>query len=146
MDLSKAFSCIPHDVLIATLCCPNKFGEKSAFFLYSYLKRRKQNVKIDDILSTFQSLISGVPQGSILGPILFNIFLNDLLTTLENSEIYNFADDNTISSISKEKQALLTTLEKDSEKAIDLQRSGNSDVHTIEIDCNKIETTNSVIY
>ena len=95
-------------------------------------------------------------------PILFNIFLNDLLTTLENSEIYNFADDNTISSISKEKQALLTTLEKDSEKAIDwfrrtnmivnpekfqsviLQRAGNSDVHTIEIDGNKIETTNSV--
>ena len=53
-----------------------------------------------------------------MGPILFNIFLNDLLTTLENSEIYNFADDNTISSISKEKQALLTTLEKDSDKAI----------------------------
>ena len=97
-----------------------------------------------------------------MGPILFNIFLNDLLTTLENSEIYNFADDNTISSISKEKQALLTTLEKDSEKAIDwfrrnnmivkpekfqsmiLKRSGNSDVHTIEIDGNKIETTNSV--
>ena len=93
-----------------------------------------------------------------MGPILFNIFLNDLLTTLENSEIYNFADDNTISSISKEKQALLTTLEKDSEKArrnkvivnpekfqsVILQRSGNPDVHTIEIDGNKIETTNSV--
>ena len=78
------------------------------------------------------------------------------LTKLQNSEIYNFADDNTISSISKEKQALLTTLEKDSEKAIDwfrqnnmiinpemfqsmiLQRSGNSDMHTIEIDGNRI--------
>ena len=160
-DLSKAFDCIPHDLLIAKLCAYG-FSEKSAAFLYSYLKRRKQNVKIDDILSTFQSLISGVLQGSILGPILFNIFLNDLLTTLENSEIYNFADDNTISSISKEKQALLTTLEKDSEKAIDwfrqnnmiinpemfqsmiLQRSGNSDMHTIEIDGNRIWTTDSV--
>ena len=97
-----------------------------------------------------------------MGSILFNIFLNDLLTTLENAEINNFADNNTISSISKEKQALLTTLEKDSEKAIDwfrrtnmivnpekfqsmiLQSAGNSDVHTIEIDGNKIETTNSV--
>ena len=76
--------------------------KKSVVFLYSYLKRRKQNVKIEDILSTFQSLISGLQQGYILGPILFNIFLNDLLTTLENSEIYNFADDNAISLISKD--------------------------------------------
>ena len=106
MDLSKAFN--PHDLLIAKLHV-YRFSEKSTVFLYSYLKRRKQNIKIDDILRTFQSLISAVSQGSILGPILFNIFLNDLLTTLENSEIYNFADDNTISSISKEKQALLTT-------------------------------------
>ena len=159
MDLSKAFNCIPYDLLIAKLYgC--RFSEKSAAFLYSYLKRRKQNVKIDDILSTFQSLISGVPQGSILGPILFNIFLNDLLTTLQKSEIYNFAEDNTISSISKEKEALLTTLEKESEKVVDwfrrnmivnpekfqsmiLKRFGNSDGHTIEIDGNKIETTNS---
>ena len=97
------------------------FSEKSAVFLYSYLKRRKQNVKIDEHLYSehFQSLISVVPQGSILGPIFFSISLNDLLTTLENSEIYNFADDNTISSISKEKEALLTTLEKESEKAVD---------------------------
>ena len=161
MDLSKAFDCIPHDLLIAKLYT-YRLIEKSVVFLYSYLKRRKQNVKIDDILSTFQSLISGVPQGSILGPILFNIFLNDLLTTPENSDIYNFADDNTISSISKEKEALLTTLEKESEKAVDwfrrnnmivnpeefqsmiLERSGNSEVHTIEIDSNKTETTNSV--
>ena len=94
-----------------------EFSEKSAVFLYSYLRRRKQNVKIDDILSTFQSLISGVSQGSILGPILFNLFLNDLLTTPENSEIYNFAEDNTISL--KENEALLTTFGKESEKAVD---------------------------
>ena len=84
MDLSKAFDYISHDLLKAKLYAYG-FSEKSVTFLYSYLKGRKQNVnKFDDILSTFQSLISGVPQGSILDPILFNIFLNDLLTTLEN--------------------------------------------------------------
>ena len=84
------------------------------------------------------------------------------MTTLENSEIYNFPYDNTISSISREKEALLTTLEKESENAVGwfrrnnmivnpekfqsmiLQRSGKSDAHTIEIDGKKIETTNSV--
>ena len=73
----KVFDCIPHDLMIAKLYAYG-FNEKRAVFLYSYAKKTKQSVKIDDILSTFQSLISGVPQGSIL----FNKLLNDLLTTL----------------------------------------------------------------
>ena len=83
---------------------PIDLVKKVLSFTPHTLKRRKQNVKINDILSTFQSLISGVPQGSILGPILFNIFLNDVLTTLENSEIHNFVDNNSFSSISEEKE------------------------------------------
>ena len=66
-------------------------------FIYSYLKRRKQNVKIHDIFSSIQTLLSEVPQGSVLGPMLINIFLNDLLAVLIKSQLYNFADDNTIS-------------------------------------------------
>ena len=114
MDLSKAFDCILHDVLIAKL---NAYGlsEETTKFFYSYLKRRGQRVRIDDILSSLQVLISGVPQGSILGPILFNIFLNDLLEVLKNSDIYNFADDNTISVESKNRNTLLETLKNESE-------------------------------
>ena len=52
-----------------------------------------QNVEIVDIVSTFQLLISGVPKDSILGPNLFNIFLNNLAATLQISSIYNFPDD-----------------------------------------------------
>ena len=74
MDLSKAFNCIPHDLLVAKL---HAYGltEDAVTFVYSYLKRRKQGVKINDTESVFQTLLSGIPQGFILGPILFNIFI-----------------------------------------------------------------------
>ena len=94
-DLLKAFDCIPHVLLIIKLYAYGLSVETTLFF-YSYLKRRGQRVKIDTILSSWQVLISGVLQGSILDPILF-IFLNNLLQVLKNSHICNLADDNTIS-------------------------------------------------
>ena len=65
-------------------------------FLNSCLKDREQNVRINDIFIAFQNILSGVPQGSILGPIVFNIFLNDLFLSIKKSYLHNFADDNTI--------------------------------------------------
>ena len=84
MDLSKAFDCIPHDLLIAKL---HAYGLSfdTVTFLNSYLKDRKQNVRINNIFSAFQNILSGVPQGSILGPILFNIFLKDLFLCIKKS-------------------------------------------------------------
>ena len=88
IDLSKAFDYIPYNLLIAKLHARG-FSEKTVTFIYSYLKRRKQNVKTENFNSDFLTLSSGVPQGSVLDPIPFNLFLDDLLTTLKMSELYN---------------------------------------------------------
>ena len=100
MDLSKAFDCIPHDLLIAKLLA---YGvhEKIVYIFYSYLQSRKQCVKINNISSDFLDIISGVPQGSIAGPILFNVFINDFFYFIRNASVHNFADDNTITSFAK---------------------------------------------
>ena len=95
MDLSKAYDCIPHDLLIAKLEAYG-FSFNSLQLVCSYLKGRKHRVKIGNIFSTFLEILLGVPQGSILGPLLFNIFINDLFSFLEKTLICNFADDNSL--------------------------------------------------
>ena len=81
----------------------------------TYLKRRKQKVKVNNFLSDFLTLLSGVPKGSILGPILFRIFLNHLLSILKLSDLFNFANDNTISTTPDNIDHLLLTLKYESE-------------------------------
>ena len=95
LDLSKGFDCIPHDLLTAKL---HAYGLSfdTVTFLNSYLTDWKQNVRINNIFRAFQNILSGVPQGSILGPILFNTFLNDSFLCVKKSYLHNFANDNTI--------------------------------------------------
>ena len=78
MDLFKAFDWILHDLLVVKLHA-YVLSIDAITIIYSYMKRRKQGVKINDTESLFKKLLSGVPQGSILDLILFNIFINDLL-------------------------------------------------------------------
>ena len=109
MNLSKTFDCIPHDLLIAKLHT-YRFRDKTVTFIYSYLKCRKQNVKSENFYSDFLTLLSGVPNFVIrvyFGSILFNLILNDLLATLNMSGLYNFADDNTIPTVSKNMSNLI---------------------------------------
>ena len=108
-DVSKAFKCLNHSLLIAKL---NAYGyDKSAFqFIYSYLKDRKLRTKVTGSYSSWRELKSGVPQGSILGPLLFNIFLNDIFYFIDKVKLANYADDNTAYAIDHNIEDLLKVL------------------------------------
>ena len=99
-DLSKAFDCIAHDLLIAKLAAYG-FSDTALRYIYSYLSNRKQCVRINNTYSSYQKIISGVPQGSILGPIFFNLSINDLFFFVSNVSLHNFADDNTLSAFAE---------------------------------------------
>ena len=74
MDLSKAFNCVPHNLLIAKLSAYS-VDENLLMYLYSYLSNRKQCVRINNVHSSFQNVISGVPQESIVGLHCLTVFL-----------------------------------------------------------------------
>ena len=117
MDLSKAFDCVPHDLFIAKLAAYS-VDENLLMYIYSYLSNRKQCVRINNVHSRFQNVISAVPQGSIVGPTLFNCFFNDLFYFIDKASVYDFADDNSLSAFESNIKNLKLILESESEKAI----------------------------
>ena len=96
MDLSKAFDCLPHDLLLLKLKYYD-LSDNALKLMESYLTNRKQCAKLGSTKSDFESILMGVPQGSILGPFLFNFFINAIFHFVESCNLYNYADNNTVS-------------------------------------------------
>ena len=117
-DLPKAFDWTAYDLLIAKLAAYG-FSDTALRYVYSYLSNRKQYVRINNTYSNYQKIKSGVPQGSILGPIFFNLSINDLFFFVSDVSLQNFADDNTLSAFAETILEMIDVLQSGSEIIID---------------------------
>ena len=127
-DLSKAFDCLNHDLLIAKL--------QAIKFIYDYIKERQQRTNINNSYSSWKNIQYGVSQGSILGPLLLNIFINDIFFFIKKNKIANYADDNTTYTSEGNIESLLKTLQEETSTVlkwfnVNEMKSNNDKCHLI---------------
>ena len=116
LDVSKAFGSLQQDILIAKLHAYG-FEMKALKLIYSYLINRTQTMKVKAEYSAKRQVKAGVPQGSLLGILLFNVYLNDMFDSVQ-VDLYNFADDNNLSIVSNTIDEAKASLITETEAAI----------------------------
>ena len=112
MDLSKAFDTINHDLLLVKLKSYG-FSINVLDLICSYLKKEKQPVQINNSFSSAKMVLSGLPQGSINGPLLFDLFINDSVLFLSETVLSNYADSSNLYSIGKDLDVIKSMIRKD---------------------------------
>ena len=110
--------------------------------MQSYLSERKQRTKINQAYSSWQEILFGAPQGSILDPILFNIFLNDLFLAVQNVDFASYADDNTIYDAGENIDEIIFSLQESSKKLF--KWFADNQMKTNEDKCHLIVSTNEL--
>ena len=105
-------NCLPHELVFAKL---HAYGVdiKSLKPLQNYLSNRTQRAKLDSTFSSWLKILLGVPEGSILGLLFFNFFLNDMLWFVEKTDICNFAEGNSIYSCAKSVNDVIENLQSE---------------------------------
>ena len=112
MDLSKTFGTINYSLLLAKLDAYG-FPGTPLTLTQNYLCNRQQRISKNGSCSNWTEVVTRVPQGSILGPLLFNIFLNDIFMFISKCNLCNYADDNTLYSTEKDLNRIKRNLEMD---------------------------------
>ena len=115
-NLPKAFDWLNHERLIAKINA-YEFTLPALKLVHGYLSDRKQRTRVNNSYSAWFEIPFVVPQGSILGPLLFNIFLADLFFILNKTDIANYADDNTPCTSSNDVNGLIQKLEEASKES-----------------------------
>lgn len=141
IDLKKAFDTVSHKLLLETL---EKIGIRGNGnkLMESYLDKRTQRVKIGDVSSDSKIIEYGIPQGTVLGPVLFNLYVNELFSVASKGDIIGYADDTVIFYQAPTWQEIKSTAEKDFEFIKDwfddkLLTVNFEKTHVLPFSCNK---------